>query len=136
MTTLGVVEAAQVAGMTVSGIKHAIRAGRLSPERDDGNVRLALEEVEALGRLAAERRARITQRAEAARAAVSPRRTLSAAPLLRQIEVRGGAAACGIRKGGDQEALRRARLYGRLTPRAADRLAQRLGLTPWDLWEA
>jgi hypothetical protein len=65
-----------------------------------------------------------------------PRR-LAAGPLLRQIALRGGDAACGVRAGSaEQKALERAREDGTLTLWAADRLAVRLlGLTIWDIWD-
>lgn len=65
-----------------------------------------------------------------------PEPRVPASPLLRQIALRGGAAACGARKGSPEEkALERARVDGHLTVWMADQIAARLlGLTLWDLW--
>jgi excisionase family DNA binding protein len=59
-----------------------------------------------------------------------------AVPLLRQLELRGGWAACGVRyKSADHKALERARASGWLTVRMADELTCRLlGLTLVELW--
>ena len=59
-----------------------------------------------------------------------------AAPLLRAVELRGGAAACGAKRSPALErALERAQVSGRLTYRAADQLAIRLlGLHPMLVW--
>lgn len=64
------------------------------------------------------------------------RRHLPSAPLLRQIELRGGPAACGVRQNSrEQKALERAQRHGWLTVRAADELAVRLlGELPCELW--
>ncbi len=74
----------------------------------------------------------------AVRAATAPRTAprVPAGPLLRQIALRGGEAACGVRhRSAEQKSLERARLEGSITLWMADRLAVRLlGLTVWDLW--
>lgn len=59
-----------------------------------------------------------------------------AGPLLRQIELRGGDYALGVRIGSaEKKALERAREDGTLTVWAADWLTtQLLGLTPWEVW--
>ena len=61
---------------------------------------------------------------------------VSATALLRQIALRGGDAACGVREGSaEQKALERAREDGVLTLWMADRLTVRLpGLTVWEIW--
>lgn len=61
---------------------------------------------------------------------------VDARPLLRQIELRGGPAAVGVRQhSADEKALERAQRDGWLSPELADRLAIRLlGLTMWELW--
>lgn len=63
-------------------------------------------------------------------------RQLPAEPLVRQVELRGGPAACGVVKGSaDEKALERARADGMLSAWLADRLVVRLlQLTVWDLW--
>lgn len=63
-------------------------------------------------------------------------RRLDAWPLLRQVELAGGRAACGVeRNTAEDKALDRAAIEGTLTVRAADQLAVRLlGLTPWEVW--
>lgn len=62
---------------------------------------------------------------------------LPAGPLLRLVDARGGAAACGVRAhSAEERALLRARRSGTLTPRAADQLAVRvLGLVPGTIWQ-
>jgi len=59
-----------------------------------------------------------------------------AAPLLRQVLLRGGDAACGVRQhSAEERALWRAREWGYLTEAAADRLSCRvLGMSVWELW--
>lgn len=59
-----------------------------------------------------------------------------AAPLLRQIILRGGDAACGVRQSSAEErALMRARSCGWLTEDAADKLACHiLAMSAWELW--
>jgi hypothetical protein len=135
-TPLTFSEAARMAGVTVSAVKHAHRAGRLSAHRGPDGVWLVdRAEAEAYGRQAAERRARVAMHRTEARAAASPRRVLPAEPLLRQVELRGGPKACGAEQDtAELEALRLAKLYGRVTRRAGDQLAAMLGLTMWDLW--
>jgi excisionase family DNA binding protein len=61
---------------------------------------------------------------------------LPAGPLLRQIELRGGVAACGVEANSTEEkAIGRAQDEGSLTLRAADHLAVRvLRMTPLELW--
>lgn len=133
---LTMAEAARVAGVTLSAVKHAHRASRLpAVRRPDGVWAVERADAVAYGREAADRRARVAQRRAEARAAASPRRVLPAAPLLRQVELRGGPAACGARQDtAELEALRLARLYGRVTRRTGDQLATMLGLSVWDLW--
>lgn len=65
-----------------------------------------------------------------------PRSTLPAEPLLRQVSLRGGPTAAGLgNKGAAYEAYRRAKVIGRLTPRAAEGLSmQVLGMHPCELW--
>lgn len=129
-------EAAAVAGVTLSAVKHAHRAGTLPAQRGaDGVWLVERGDAVAYGREAAQRRARVAQRRAEARTAASPRRVLPAEPLLRQVELRGGPTACGARQDtAELEALRLAKLYGRVTLRAGDQLAAMLGLTMWDLW--
>lgn len=61
---------------------------------------------------------------------------LPAGPLLRQIELRGGVAACGVAPdSAEEKAIERAREEGSLTLWAADHMAVRvLGMTPLELW--
>jgi hypothetical protein len=61
---------------------------------------------------------------------------LDAGPLLRQIDLRGGAAELGIETfSAEFWALRKARDAGTVTVWQADKLAVRLlGLTPLELW--
>jgi hypothetical protein len=61
---------------------------------------------------------------------------LPAEPLLRQVQLRGGRAACGIVPGSSTaRALDQAQASGQLSAEAADDLAVHvLGLTVWDLW--
>lgn len=61
---------------------------------------------------------------------------VDARPLLRQIDLRGGDYALGVRIGSaEKRALERAREDGTLTVWMADRLAvQLLGLTAWEVW--
>lgn len=59
-----------------------------------------------------------------------------AAPLLRQVMLRGGDAACGVgMRSTEARALWRAREWGHLTEAAADKLACRvLRMSVWELW--
>jgi len=61
---------------------------------------------------------------------------LPAAPLLRQIALRGGPAVCGVQAHSpEQKAIERAQREGHLTLWMADRLAaQILGLCPLEVW--
>jgi excisionase family DNA binding protein len=64
-----------------------------------------------------------------------PRR-LPARPFLRQLDRRGGSAACGVRqRSAEEKAIERARRSGVLTEVMADRLSiELLGLTMWEVW--
>ena len=57
-------------------------------------------------------------------------------PSVRQILLRGGDAACGVRQGSaEQQALVRARQCGWLTEDAADKRACHvLAMSAWELW--
>lgn len=136
MTALTLTEAARVAGVSLSAVRHAVRAGTLPAVRGaDGLWRVEPADAQAYGRQAAQRRARVAQRRREASEAWSPRRVLPAEPLLRQVELRGGPAACGAGQGSAElEALRSAKLYGRVTPRAAEQFAAWLGLSARELW--
>jgi excisionase family DNA binding protein len=65
-----------------------------------------------------------------------PKPRVNAGPLLRQIQLRGGDAAVGVRQHSpEQKALGRAREDGTLTVWMADHLAcQLLGMNPLELW--
>lgn len=65
-----------------------------------------------------------------------PARRLPAAPLLRQVELRGGVTALGSRRrDADLALIERAARDGSITIWMADHLAVTLlGLTLWDLW--
>jgi excisionase family DNA binding protein len=128
--TLTTAEAAAYVGVGRAAVWEQARVGRLPGVQVDGNWLFDLDDVEAY---AARRRARLSGE--------SPRRQLpvprvDAGPLLRQIELRGGDYALGVRIGSaDKRALERAREDGTLTVWAADRLTVRLlGLTPWEVW--
>jgi len=59
-----------------------------------------------------------------------------AAPLLRQVLLRGGDAACGVRQhSAEERALARARKWGYLTEAGADKLScSVLRMSVWELW--
>lgn len=132
-------EGARRVGVSRSALQHARRAGRLEARPlPDGRLVVSVSAVDAYGAQWAARQARVASRRSAGLAAWSPRRTVDAGPLLDLVAARGGPAACGVEQGSAElEALRLAKFYGRVTPRAAEQLAVGvLGLTPWDLWPA
>ena len=61
---------------------------------------------------------------------------LPAAPLLRQVALRGGPRAVGVRQSSaEEQALLRAQRSGTVTVKMGDRLAVKLlGLTAYELW--
>lgn len=63
--------------------------------------------------------------------------SVPAGPLLRLLDARGGAAACGVvPRSAEEKAIERARRSGTLTEPMADRLAVAvLGLTAWEIWD-
>lgn len=130
-------EAARLAGVSYPGVWHAYRAGKLvARRRPDGRMEAELGSVRVYGAQAAARRARVARNRSAGIVAHSPRRTVDAQPLLEAVEARGGPAACGVRQGSAElEALRLAKLYGRVTPRAGAQLASTvLGLPVREVW--
>lgn len=125
--------AATMLGITPKQVAVLARRGLLEGEKASGVWWIHRTSVEAYEANKAARRRACNDRVAAKR--VSTR--WPAGPLLRQIALRGGDAACGVRQGSAaQEALRLARKSGTLTPWMADRLAVGLlGLTVWDLWD-
>lgn len=128
-------KAAWYAGVTMTAVHNARRArwlrGRLDEE---GLWECEADAVRAYATEVTARRRRAEKRARVARERESAARCLDAEPILRVVIERGGPAACGFRSPADREALRLARLYGRVTPRTARRLARRVGASKRDLW--
>ncbi|GEP38587.1 hypothetical protein NPS01_22500 [Nocardioides psychrotolerans] len=127
--TLTISEAVAYAGRVKSRILELARTGRVEAVQVDGRWLIDGASLDAY--LAQPRRPGIRRRT------AGPRR-VSAEPLLRQIALRGGDAACGVEHGSAaQKALERAREDGTVTVWTADHLAVHLlGLTLWDLWDA
>lgn len=124
-------------GTTRSAVWHAHRAGRLESRRDpESGWVVSVSSANVFTREASARRVRVAARREAAKLSVSPKRTWNADPLLQAVDLRGGPTACGARQGtAAEEALRLARLYGRVTPEAGEQLAVGLlGVHPMELW--
>lgn len=121
-TTLEDVEAAALVGVSRLTVRTWAQTGVVPAVDVDGTWLVDAGDVLAYAAARRTRRAR------------EPR--VPAGPLLRAIELRGGAARCGVRPNSPEEkALERARADGTLTVWAADRLAVRLlGLTAWELW--
>lgn len=121
-------EAARAYGVGSDRIARLALAGKVEAVKVDG---MWLIDGESLARhLAGSRRPTQPPRPR-------PPTSFDATPLLRQIELRGGAAACGVApRSAEERALERARHDGWLTPYAADHLAIKvLGLTLWELWD-
>ncbi len=126
-------EAAHLAGVCRAHIDRLAQAGRLAGEKVGLHDGWLLDRA-SVEQYASERAAR-RERPPAQPAPMRPWH-LPAEPLLRQLELHGGAARVGVgHKSAEQKALERAKRDGWLTVDAADRLAVRLfGLSPYELW--
>lgn len=122
-------EAAAAAGVTRKTATKWASSGQVDAVQVDG-----LWLVDGGSLLAYAGRPRPPRPARSASRTAEPR--VPAEPLLRQLHLRGGPAACGVQAhSAEEKALERARTEGSLTVWAADQLAVRvLGVHPLLVW--
>lgn len=120
-------EAAVRAGVTRTYVQQLVLASELDAVKVD---RYWLIDAESVDDWLARRQTVAAEPGEH----IHPR--LPAAPLLRWVELLGGAAALGVEaKSAEEKALERAADEGSLTVWAADHLAvHALRMTPWEVW--
>jgi hypothetical protein len=129
VSTLTAAEAAEALGVTTAYMCRLASRGAVEAIKVDLQWLIDGASLE-------EYRTRAPARPVVRRRGARSRVRLSAAPLLRQIELAGGVTALGSRRrDADLALLERAAREGSLTIWAADHLAvSLLGLTLWELW--